>query len=369
MGSLSQKTEDWVAGGIITPEQAGSILSYEKQRPRLMTPSAVFIFLGVLALGCGLCALVASNWRDIPDSVKLGGMFLLLIGGAGGLCALQNKKPTAFEAGIVLYALSFFAAIGLVGQVFHIRSDAYKAFLFWSALSLPLLFLTKRAVLAYVWLPVAFFSFMASPWGHEIWRWFHSLPVPPFLFVSFLFFAVYVVLFAYRKKIAVSAAASLFFYSALGFMWPLVFIRGRHVISSDTSLLLLFLCILAFLCVVKFVLPLTPRVKKSIFGTGGVYFLAALIVPAGPLVFFLFSLLILAALCVFAYETESRRLFNGMTAVFIFRILWTFFDLFGSLMMTGFGLILSGVLIITAAVAWKKVRRLAAARMKKENAS
>ncbi len=368
MASLSQKTEDWVAGGIITPEQAGSILSYEKQRPRLMTPSAVFTFLGILALGCGLCALVASNWRDISDSVKLGGMFLVLAGGAGGLCALKDKKPVAFEAGLFLYALSFFAAIGLVGQVFHIRSDAYKAFLFWSALSLPLLFLTKRTVLAYVWLPVAFLSFMASPWGKEIWEWFRSLPVSPSLCFSFLFFAVYVVLSAYRRKIAASVAAPLFFYTALGFMGPLIFIRGRYNVSSDASWFVLILCILAFLGAVKFVLPLTPRVKNSIYGAGAGYVLVAFAAPAGALVFFLVSLLILAALCSFAYENENRRLFNGMTAVFIFRILQTFFDLFGSLMMTGLGLILSGILIIAAAAAWKKVRRLAPKQMEKENA-
>lgn len=369
MGSLSRKTEDWVAGGIITPEQAGSILGYEKQRPRLMTPSAVFIFLGVLALGCGLCALVASNWRDIPDAVKLGGMFLLLAGGAGSLSVLKDKKPVAFEAGIVLYALSFFAAIGLVGQVFHIRSDAYKAFLFWSALSLPLLFLTKRDVLAYVWLPVAFFSFMASPWGTEVWRWFRDLLFPSSLSVSFLFFALYVILSAYREKIAVSVAAPLFFYSALAFMAPLIFIRGRYGAASDASWFVLFLCVLAFIGVVRFVLPLAPRVKKSIYGTTAVYFLAALAVPAGAMVSFLFSLLLLAVLCAFAYETDNRRLFNGMTAVFIFRILWTFFDLFGTLMMTGFGLMLSGILIIAAVAVWKKIRRRTAGWMKKENAS
>ncbi|MBP1532176.1 MAG: DUF2157 domain-containing protein, partial [Alphaproteobacteria bacterium] len=67
----------------------------------------------------------------------------------------RNYK-TAYTACLCLFCFLIMATIGLIGQVYHLRSDFDRAMLFWSFLAFPLLFV--QPVLIWGWLPIFYFS-------------------------------------------------------------------------------------------------------------------------------------------------------------------------------------------------------------------
>jgi len=58
-----------------------------------------------------------------------------------------------------------------------------------------------------------------------------------------------------------------------------------------------------------------------------------------------------------AHETEDARLLNLATAVIGVRILIVYFEVFGSLLGTGIGLVIGGVLTLTLVWLWIRLRQ------------
>ena len=374
MASLPKKADQWVAEGLITPEQAKAVLAYEDNQKKYVTPFNTFIFIGVFAIACGICALVGAHWKEISDAVKIGGFFTISAAIGAGLAFIKDKKPLVYEAGLFLYALLFFAGIGLVAQIYHLKSDTYKAFLFWSGLAFPLLFITRKTLLGYIWFPVFYFSIMSSPLGREISRFIFKSDVP-YSMISFFFFALFLLFYPWKeKKCTQPIAQPALFYSVCGFIIPLLFpvrsflrYRRRYeeydlaVAHVETVFILLAVLIGA---AVWFLLPYGKNEKKAVLAAVVSYVIFSFM-PA----FFLAPLCLLLVLSLTAFHLNSKHLFNVLTAAIAIQILVTYFDVFHSLMATGFGLISSGVVIILVAVLWNRIRQIFSAKMIKEGKS
>lgn len=69
------------------------------------------------------------------------------------------------------------------------------------------------------------------------------------------------------------------------------------------------------------------------------------------------SLAMLGLVAVYAYKTGSIRLLNLATALSAFRFFAVYLQVFGSLLSTGVGLIISGFVLLAVAVVWQKARR------------
>ncbi len=94
--------------------------------------------------------------------------------------------------------------------------------------------------------------------------------------------------------------------------------------------------------------------QKSLGAVGGLYAVSALL-PDCAAVGYFSELTVLIALAFAAHVFDMEKTARGLTVVAGFRILFAYFDLFGSLMSTGVGMILSGAVILAVAFAGCKV--------------
>ena len=350
MSSLSHKIQNWVEKGLITSEQAQRIIAFERDKRPFLSLFTIIMFLGIFSIACGVTAVVSSNWYSIPPAVKLGTMFALLIGTGAFLPSIEKKHPVGFDAGLFFFMLLLFAAIGLVGQVFHLVSDSYKAFLFWSGLAFPLLFLTKRVLFGWIWEIVFIGAVLSSPWGEEFLRFIRNYFRAAPLYFSFLGVVVFFASFRIRK-----AALFLTPLRTISFVlgiWFLFCGRIRFYIydTIETNSIMLLSCATAvgFAAFVWKYSGFDFREKQSLWIITGLYALFFLF-PLGSDTVYFSELLILIAFIFVAYcfrEEKKARILGVITA---FRILIAFFELFGSLMYTGVGMICSGLMILGVA--------------------
>ncbi len=154
-GGLKGKFKRWQDAGLVTTEQTEAILAFEKTRKsgklvKDLTNVAIF------AIILGLASLVASNWDIIPATAKLIGHF----GVCGLIAALMlkidgEKHPVGKDACVLLLFGSFLTFIALIGQVFQLHGDLHITLAFWMAICSPFIWFYGRTYTVIVpWLLV-----------------------------------------------------------------------------------------------------------------------------------------------------------------------------------------------------------------------
>lgn len=130
----------------------------------------VLIYFASFLIGLGIVAEIAFNWELIPDNIKLlGALGAMAINAVALIWATKTKKSVLKQVLACIYAFLIMGVIGLIGQVFQLKSDFSRGCLAWSTVSWPLFLFAPR--LLWLWLPIAFI-------GVDGWMWqSHSLPV------------------------------------------------------------------------------------------------------------------------------------------------------------------------------------------------
>lgn len=133
---------------IITKEKSKEIEEFlggvqEKRRSSLFT--MILATLGSLALGVGFLLLVALNWTEIPDPLKLGGGLALITASLLiGYHLAQGPHPHVGKSLLFLGSLLVGAEMALVVQIYHLDVDNLGIFfLVWLALIAPLVYVTQ----------------------------------------------------------------------------------------------------------------------------------------------------------------------------------------------------------------------------------
>ena len=123
----------------------------------------VLIYFASFLIGLGIVAEIAFNWELIPDVIKLGGALVAMTVNAVALIwAMKADKQILKQVMACVYAFLIMGVIGLIGQVFNLKSDFARGCLAWSAVSWPLFLAAPR--LLWLWLPIAFI-------GVDGWVW------------------------------------------------------------------------------------------------------------------------------------------------------------------------------------------------------
>ena len=350
MISLTHKTADWVKNGLISEPQAQSIIAYEKNKKSFFSLFSITLYLGLFSIAIGIIAVVSANWFSIPNEVKIAGLFVFLIAVAGLSDRIKNQHPSLFEGGLFFYMFLLFAAVGLIGQVYHLKSDTYVAFLFWSALAFPLLFLTRKVLFGYIWEFIFIAAVSASPWGQKVLIFFFET-FPSTLVLSFFAMVLFFVVLRLEKMPifvipvrTVSAFLTLFclmfnqhyvsFFEHIHFRTPLLF-----------SAVVIGFCGFVALCK-----SYHRGEKQTLLMLTGLYVLFFIFPPFRGSNYF-FQLIILFGFVFAAYSFGSQKAVRLLVVVTAIRMLIAFFSLFGSLMYTGIGLIVSGMVILAMAYA------------------
>lgn len=115
----------------------------------------ILAYFAAFLIGLGIIALVAANWEQIPNNVKLGGAIVLMIANASAvILSMKFKKNILTQVLCGVFAALIMAVIGLMGQIFQLRSDVSGACLLWALCAWPLFLITPR--LLWLWIPLLF---------------------------------------------------------------------------------------------------------------------------------------------------------------------------------------------------------------------
>lgn len=121
----------WLAEGLITQEQAGSLM--ERYPEREMPLAVLLPVLGSILLGIGIILFFAANWPMIPALAKL-----LLIFAAFTICQhyayiyrYQRQSVWLGSSLMLLGGILFGAAIFLTAQIYNINAYYPNGILFW----------------------------------------------------------------------------------------------------------------------------------------------------------------------------------------------------------------------------------------------
>lgn len=115
----------------------------------------ILAYFSAFLIGLGIIALVAANWEQIPNNIKLGGaVSLMVVNTAAVIISMKFKKNTLTQVLCGVFAALIMAVIGLIGQIFQLRSDVSGACLLWAVCAWPLFLITPR--LLWLWIPLLF---------------------------------------------------------------------------------------------------------------------------------------------------------------------------------------------------------------------
>ena len=378
----------------------------------------ILAYFSAFLIGLGIIALVAANWEQIPNNVKLGGAIVLMIANASAvILSMKFKKNILTQVLCGVFAALIMAVIGLIGQIFQLRSDVSGACLLWAMCAWPLFLITPR--LLWLWIPLLFVGTKSftlyntfagdvllseSGWSYATVNYMYSLLVFYGLIFAYELWMIYAKpanktverpLRFYCGTLLLSAAPlscrplftnvafadipwSTIALSSYGYILAAMLIYALNRKHGRVSFMPYFL--LGFLIEgvllkldilhdnVESVLALTslllmwgyayyhkmPRFKYLTLFALLVWFFATFSWDVFNLIP---SLLICAALAVYAYLNNSRRLFDVAVLAAVIRLLYYYADA-SNLTYLGIYLIGSGLLLLATIFALVKYGKL-----------
>lgn len=367
----ARKIAQWHEAGLIDAATRDRLLAYETEHARPLMLWAVF-GIGALAIGLGLVSVIAANWEDIPGLVRLAVHFALIVGLLAVLflreAPLAERSPWAVEALVFVTAALGLTFFGHLGQVYQTSSPLWQPLAVWLALFAPLLLLMGRS-----W-PTAAALMGGAMW--TVWDYATTItgygadaPGTPLLLRIALITAL-PVLFAPFAAWMRGRSVRMHFWRRLEQLGLAYAVGGASLACALASLkgfdagelsaeglsmtVRGGVGLIAGLGVVLARPGISGRMAGAIIaGAGAVlpvaFILDGEIVPAALLFFLLWAGIAAAALA-----AEWRGVFQLAVGVTALRLIILSFELAGDLLTSGFGLILSGVMIL--GVAWVAVR-------------
>lgn len=375
--NLYKKLELWHQEGLMTEQQIKNIKDYENKGKKSKLLYMLY-YVATFCIGVGIISLIASNWSNISYQAKLTIDILLLGAVAYGIyyCDEGNKSFWK-EALIFLYAILIIASMGLVAQVFHIAPSGYKGIMFWSVMVIPLLFVTKKQILSFVWYPIAMCSVVACLVSEMY------LIEKFFIFIgereSFIFFIIYIFMcflfITYLKKIEFfknsNMLKTIWFYNILSVLVVLFFMEFgslyyyiphrlylSEIVNSNYYALLSF-CL--FIIASAIGIAYLNRDKSDKYDYALVAALMLFYLLGGG---FLSTIVVLSILALYSVSKQAYQLFNFISFLIMLRIFILYVQLVYGLMHTGILLILSGVVLLGFIKIWHVLSKKGIANMK-----
>ncbi len=149
VSKLTRLTEAATSRGLVDHQTAKALVALAEERERgVLSLASALGWLGGGVVVLGVILLVAANWTEIGDGVKIAAFLLLLAGTHGiGLWIRWTERPypRTAEALHFLGAGLFLAGVGLVAQIYHLDARPPNAILLWLVAVVPLVVLLRSA--------------------------------------------------------------------------------------------------------------------------------------------------------------------------------------------------------------------------------
>jgi uncharacterized membrane protein len=374
MSFIGRKTQRWAGAGLISEEQARGIVRFEKDRGAGRLLKGMY-GLGAFSVLIGVLAIVAANWQAIPPDAKLIAHIMLNIGPAAAVYVL-DRRGAGLAREISLFALSglTLTLIALTGQVFHLNGSIGGAFILWALLCTPFMLIYGRTWVSLLpWLGGFLTAIFAGvdeylmPLLSDTQETLAVIGLAMGLPVAFMYGAGIAGLLnrpALRDLLFKAAAiGTVLLTSAACLLWY----DGRDDFIKTPALMVQVLGFFAFaglgMALTKYLFTrpqtcISDETRLFMFGSLGVGVLPFILLE--PESSFLGALSFIAYwlfLGLIGQRTGRQGLVSLAITVVALRIYFIYLELFGSLLMTGFGLISSGLILIGMVWGIRKLSR------------
>lgn len=364
--NLEKSLKRWAEAGLISEEQSGRIISFERDEP-----SASWVIYGLSGLGVvvaltGIISVIAANWYEISPAAKLI-LYFISIAGLGLVThRFRNRPGVVRESLFSAFGLYVLAGIGLTGQIYHLRSDGYQALFFWLAIILPVTLNTRGRLLNNLWfigLITAVSIWIAAMPYRDPTRIFYAAAIPYLVLgAGYGFGHILPENFARAGRLWSYAVILTVFAVAGNFMWVNGSENSRDL-ENWRHLAWIMIGAGGLAAVLAALRKIQPGslLSAAIFITIGASLLLCAVpvaVPVGRHEIIGCALFIAAwgGAATVAAAIERKRLFDLCALVIGIRFVVIYFEVFGSLAATGIGLIISGGVILGTAYLWHKYR-------------
>lgn len=364
MSKLEKYLSEWAQLGLITQEQVGRIRQHESSKAESSWILSGFLILGVAIIGIGLISMIASNWHQIPDFVKLGTDFAILFGLIYYLVqSWQNQKTLVYEVLLVFFMLCCLASIGLISQVYHTGGKLYQAFFLWSVICLLPALTARKTFAPFFWIGLTCTGVLLAAYGAAYQMFFYRsygavyLTLPLICASAVVFGKKYLPengwTRAFQIWLPISGLLALF----MGEIGMLV----RFEASSGVSLFVpaYLLCLLLIAGIWQSTHYLKTQ-KVTLTAALGVFMCVHhldLIGEKHEVLNAAGTILTLGLFAIYLASEKRRTLFQWLLFLVGARFLVLYFQVIGGLALTGFGLIISGLVVIGITVLWNKYRK------------
>jgi len=379
--SITRKLARWRDAGLIDEATSARIQAFEDAQRAPVALHALGV-LGASAVALGIISIIAANWDVIPARAKLAADVLLAVAlAAATYVAVQRGRGWSSEVLITLFYGFTLASISLVGQLYHLDAPTYQGLLVWSAATLPLVLLGQSRQLATLLLAGLWttHAFLLSALLDSLEQWHVSDATANNLAATLVFASplLYVALarvpWLVRHRPEFSRAiTTLAWLAVLVGGFALQFVWYAELEADDVlgwGLVTTAIVAAALAMALPRLYPeISPRARKGLATILGV---AWLTLAAGtgterPEMEVVGAVLQVVWLALFAWTSLQLghvRLFNALTALIALRVLVIYFEVFGSLLSTGVGLITGGLLALLVGWVWRKKTGELAARL------
>ncbi|MFK5951290.1 MAG: DUF2157 domain-containing protein [Methylococcales bacterium] len=377
---LSKKLNQWQNAQLIDSVTADKIIEFERQQSK---PIALWAFggLGAFAIILGLVSVVASNWMQTPNWIKLTVDLVLCLLIALTLYRVILQENTSArsqwlqEILVIFYYGFTLASMALIGQTYQLGGSIAKLLLVWTLVTLPIVLLGRGKFLSLLWIAGTTVTYTFNlevinnfietfTYQHYLWE---SLLSALYALTPFFFILLSRIPWLIKNRPVMARELSRCSWLAIIIGgWFCQFMWYEHIFGSAqaTKSLQLFLviCFFATTVMIIFIPKLYPSQTKKTQLAMCIVLIATFVIGASAL-WHEYSYPVIGALSNVAYmivltwtalQIHSIRLFNMMTALICIRLLFIYFEVFGSMLETGIGLVVGGVITLLVVWGWYK---------------
>lgn len=150
MSRFIKELDELLSNGVITQETATRIREYyEKPKSGVSRMVIAFGIVGALLVGMGIVMILAHNWDNFSNPVKLAfGLLPMLVTQAiCGVLIAKNIPSSAWrEAAAVLLIFAIATSISIVAQVYNMPGSMESFLLTWVILCIPIPYLLQSRI-------------------------------------------------------------------------------------------------------------------------------------------------------------------------------------------------------------------------------
>lgn len=323
---IDNKIKAWEGAGLISSSQASKIIEFENttKQPKL---TMALVFLGIFVICSGIVSLIAANWDEIFGWLKLSIDFAILttLTAATYYAYCQDKKGW-FEGGLVGIFLMTGASIILIAQVFQLHSNIANGFLAWAFFTSPLIILSKNKLISFIWIPVLLFSFLVKI---EIWELIDRL----FSYFEFL---------RYSPATVTGFLLTFFALAAFASKSANEYFKNQQPIFSVLKIYMIQLMYIA--AIYGFIYALF--IMEAYMAYSSLKNLKYINFNVNYIPSFLLTISFFSAMVWINYKQNKIKQVNTNIILIGAAFFAVYIRLFGNLISTGFGLIISGLVIL-----------------------